>query len=210
MARYWLETELGNEKIRRYNNSAPYVTARWPPQQIPLLNFLVPDTLLWRVEIKIHVMKVTISERDNNHVLHTQIFSWKSKLCLLIMVELKYFHGLLLIFMFDESIDIVCVTDQVTATYPTCIRKSLGPEIVSWFLDSASRNHLRLRRKARCDRLSPPAVSRAFGARASRSIFIAPPALVFFFFFFLVNYCLESSLWQRLLSILKTSIYDWF
>ena len=59
--------------------------------------------------------------------------------------------------------------------------KSLAPEIVSWFLDSASRNLLRLRRKARCARLSPPADSRAFGARAraSRSIFLAPPALVF-------------------------------
>ena len=59
--------------------------------------------------------------------------------------------------------------------------KSLAPEIVSWFLDSASRNLLRLRRNARCARLSPPADSRAFGARAraSRSIFLAPPALVF-------------------------------
>ena len=28
------------EKIRWYNNSPPYVTARWPPQQIPPLNFL--------------------------------------------------------------------------------------------------------------------------------------------------------------------------
>ena len=28
------------EKIGRYNNSPPYVTARWPPQQIPPLNFL--------------------------------------------------------------------------------------------------------------------------------------------------------------------------
>ena len=37
--------------------------------------------------------------------------------------------------------------------------KSLAPEIVSWFL-------LRLRRKARCARLSPPADSSAFGARA--------------------------------------------
>ena len=46
---------------------------------------------------------------------------------------------------------------------------------------SASRNLLRLRRKARCARLSPPADSRAFGARAraSRSIFLAPPGLVF-------------------------------
>ena len=56
--------------------------------------------------------------------------------------------------------------------------KSLAPEIVSW---SASRNLLRLRRKARCARLSPPVDSRAFGARVrvSRSIFLAPPALVF-------------------------------
>ena len=29
---------LSDEKIRRYNNSPPYVTARWPPQQIPPLN----------------------------------------------------------------------------------------------------------------------------------------------------------------------------
>ena len=28
------------KKIWRYNNSPPYVTARWPPQQISLLNFL--------------------------------------------------------------------------------------------------------------------------------------------------------------------------
>ena len=28
------------KKIRRYNNSPPYVMARWPPQQIPPLNFL--------------------------------------------------------------------------------------------------------------------------------------------------------------------------
>ena len=77
---------------------------------------------------------------------------------------------------------VVCVTDQETATLSNlCGRcKSLAPEIVSW-LDSASRNLLRLRRKARCARLSPPADSRAFGARAraSRSIFLAPPALVF-------------------------------
>ena len=46
-------------------------------------------------------------------------------------------------------------------------------------IDSASRNLLRLRRKARCARLSPPADSRAFGARAraSRSISLAPSAL---------------------------------
>ena len=30
---------LSYEKIWRYNNSAPYVTARWLPQQIPPLNF---------------------------------------------------------------------------------------------------------------------------------------------------------------------------
>ena len=33
--RVWLR------KIRRYNNSPPYVMAKWPPQQIPPLNFLV-------------------------------------------------------------------------------------------------------------------------------------------------------------------------
>ena len=38
--RAWLQ------KIRRYNNSPPYVTARWPPQQIPPLNFLACNTLL--------------------------------------------------------------------------------------------------------------------------------------------------------------------
>ena len=32
---------LSYEKIWRYNNSPPYVTARWQPQQIPSLNFLV-------------------------------------------------------------------------------------------------------------------------------------------------------------------------
>ena len=31
---------LNYEIIRRYNNSPPYVMARWPPQQIPPLNFL--------------------------------------------------------------------------------------------------------------------------------------------------------------------------
>ena len=46
--------------------------------------------------------------------------------------------------------------------------KSLAPEIVSWFL-AASLNLLRLRQKARCAHLSPPAGSRTFGARASRS-----------------------------------------
>ena len=35
-----LRDGLRYEKIRRYNNSAPCVTARWPPQQIPPLNFL--------------------------------------------------------------------------------------------------------------------------------------------------------------------------
>ena len=30
---------LSYEQIRRYNNSPPYVTARWLPQQIPPLNF---------------------------------------------------------------------------------------------------------------------------------------------------------------------------
>ena len=34
---------LSDEKIRRYNNSPPYVLARWPPQQISLLNFLEPN-----------------------------------------------------------------------------------------------------------------------------------------------------------------------
>ena len=33
-------SRLSYEKIRRYNNSPPYVTARWPSQQIPPLNFL--------------------------------------------------------------------------------------------------------------------------------------------------------------------------
>ena len=37
---------LSYEKIRRYNNSHPYVTARWPPQQIPPLNFLGFYTVL--------------------------------------------------------------------------------------------------------------------------------------------------------------------
>ena len=46
-------------------------------------------------------------------------------------------------------------------------------------VDSTSRNLLRLRRKAECAHLSPPAESRAFSARASRSIFLAPSALVF-------------------------------
>ena len=31
---------LSYEKISRYNNSPPYVMARWSPQQIPTLNFL--------------------------------------------------------------------------------------------------------------------------------------------------------------------------
>ena len=31
---------LNYENTRRYNNSPPYVTARWPPQRIPPLNFL--------------------------------------------------------------------------------------------------------------------------------------------------------------------------
>ena len=31
---------LAMKKIQRYNNSPPYVTVRWPPQQIPPLNFL--------------------------------------------------------------------------------------------------------------------------------------------------------------------------
>ena len=31
------------QKIRRYNNSPPYPTARWSPQQIPPLNFLVSN-----------------------------------------------------------------------------------------------------------------------------------------------------------------------
>ena len=35
---------LSYEKIQRYNNSPPYVTARWPPQQIPPLNFLVKNS----------------------------------------------------------------------------------------------------------------------------------------------------------------------
>ena len=43
---------------------------------------------------------------------------------------------------------------------------SLAPEIVSWFLRFA-------------ESLAPPANSHAFGAHASRSIFLAPPALVF-------------------------------
>ena len=31
---------LSYEQIRRYSNSPPYAMARWPPQQIPRLNFL--------------------------------------------------------------------------------------------------------------------------------------------------------------------------
>ena len=31
---------LSYEKIRRYNNSLPHVMVRWPPKQIPPLNFL--------------------------------------------------------------------------------------------------------------------------------------------------------------------------
>ena len=33
--RAWLQ-----KKIQRYNSSPPYVTAKWPPQQIPPLNFI--------------------------------------------------------------------------------------------------------------------------------------------------------------------------
>ena len=35
---------LSYEKIWRYSNFSPYVTARWLPRQIPPLNFLVHDT----------------------------------------------------------------------------------------------------------------------------------------------------------------------
>ena len=35
---------LSYKKIRRYNNTPPYVTARWPTQQIPPLNFLASNT----------------------------------------------------------------------------------------------------------------------------------------------------------------------
>ena len=35
---------LSYEKILRYNNSPPYVMARWPSQQIPPLNFLGRNT----------------------------------------------------------------------------------------------------------------------------------------------------------------------
>ena len=42
--RAWFNSRgKGNSRLLgrlRYNNSAPYVTARWLPQQIPLLNFL--------------------------------------------------------------------------------------------------------------------------------------------------------------------------
>ena len=38
--RTWLQ-----KKIRRYNNSPPYVTARWLTQQIPPSNFLGPSRL---------------------------------------------------------------------------------------------------------------------------------------------------------------------
>ena len=34
---------LNYKKIRRYNNSPPYVTAKWWPQQIPPFNFLELD-----------------------------------------------------------------------------------------------------------------------------------------------------------------------
>ena len=34
---------LNSEKIGRYNNSAPYVTPRWPLQGIPPLNFLASN-----------------------------------------------------------------------------------------------------------------------------------------------------------------------
>ena len=47
---------LSYEKIRRYNNSPPYVTARWPPQQIPPLNFLgvnlIPQSIYSRAQKK--------------------------------------------------------------------------------------------------------------------------------------------------------------
>ena len=37
---------LNYEKIQRYNNSPPYMMARWLPQQIPPLNFADYDTEL--------------------------------------------------------------------------------------------------------------------------------------------------------------------
>ena len=67
--------------------------------------------------------------------------------------------------------------------------KSLAPEIVSWFLRFM-------------ESLAPPANTRAFGAHASRSIFLAPPALVFGVI------CLESSLWQRLWRRRKKYTWD--
>ena len=47
---------LSYKKIRRYNNSPPYVTARWPPQQIPPKNFLGKSTFTWQdSEISNHI-----------------------------------------------------------------------------------------------------------------------------------------------------------
>ena len=46
-------TGLAMKKIRRYNNTPPYVTARWPPQQIPALNILgyLPAELMLLVPV---------------------------------------------------------------------------------------------------------------------------------------------------------------
>ena len=53
---------LSYEKIWRYNNSPPYVMARWLPQQIPPLNFLATNTdylliiLMHKHSVKFHLI----------------------------------------------------------------------------------------------------------------------------------------------------------
>ena len=60
--------ELSYEKIRRYNNSPPYVTARWPPQRISPLNFLMRNRTLFENSLLEHKSPSCTSSEVFNHI----------------------------------------------------------------------------------------------------------------------------------------------
>ena len=69
---------LSYKKIQRYNNSPPYVTARWQPQQIASLNFLGPSVSSV-YDFKLAVMSIQSPEccacLNGKSPLHMDVFA---------------------------------------------------------------------------------------------------------------------------------------
>ena len=80
---------LSSEKIQRYNNSPPYVTARWLPQQIPPLNFLGYKSIHRSVSIN-KTFKILICKLQ----WCTWQFLWQNHIYISIIISISKNHSI--------------------------------------------------------------------------------------------------------------------